>query len=43
MILLKIKVKNFHTTNEILSKCHKTKKTWLWTEESFNVFETNAL
>ena len=27
IILLKTKIKNFHTTNEILNKCHKTKKT----------------
>ena len=26
MILLKTKIKNFHTANEILNKCYKTKK-----------------
>ena len=29
MILFKIKIKNFRTTNEILNKCCKTKKTQL--------------
>ena len=27
IILFKIKIKNFHTINEILNKCYKIKKT----------------
>ena len=43
MILLKIKIKNFHTANEILNKCCKIKKIQLQIEKSFNVFEVNVL
>ena len=43
MILLKIEVKNFHIINEILNKCCKIKKIWLWIEGLFNVSKTNAL
>ena len=43
MILFEIKIKNFHTINEILNKHHKIKKIWLWTERSLNVFEANVL
>ena len=43
MVLLKTKIKTFHTANEILNKRHKTKKNLIRIEKSFNVLKTNVL
>ena len=43
MILLEIKNKTFHTTNELLNKQKKIKKTCIWIEWLFNVSKVSAL
>ena len=43
MVLFKIENKTFYTTNELLNKQKKTKKTHVRIEQLFNVSKTNAL
>ena len=42
-MLLETENKTFHTTNELLNKQKKTKKTRVRIEQSFNISKTNVL
>ena len=43
MVLFETENKTFHTTNELLNKLKKIKKTCVQIKQSFNISKTNAL